>query len=480
MGGVGVICYGCYIPRNRISRKTISEALGWLGRGALSGEKAVANYDEDSLTMAVAAGMDCLKDVDRTKVEGLYFATTTAPYREKESAAIIATALDLPSSIRTADFADCLKAGTTAFLAACECVEAGGLSNMLVCASDCRLAKPGSFQEMITGDGAAAFLIGRENVIATLEGFYSVSYDFPDYWRLEDDRFIRTVEERFVREEGYAKFIHEAISGLLTKYKITVKQITKVAYPCFYPRDHTTIAKRLGFQPDQVQEPLLNSVGEIGTGSPLLSLVAMLEKAQPDDQILIVSYGNGAEALLFKVTHEIERLKDKSLLKRYLDSRQELTSYEKYLVFRGIVPVETGFDEEVASTRLPLTWRERKTILAFYGSRCKRCGTPQYPPQRICVNPECRAIGEMEPYRFSDKRGRLFSYTQDYASSSINPPLIYGVVDFEGGGRFILEITDCRPGSIELNMPVEMTFRKKYVDRLRGIHGYFWKARPLS
>ncbi|MDH5364713.1 MAG: OB-fold domain-containing protein [Dehalococcoidia bacterium] len=479
MAGIGISAYGVYIPRYRLSRKTISEAMGWLSPGALPGEKAVANYDEDSLTMAVAAGVDCLKGADRAGVDGLYFASTTSPYRERESAAIIATALDLSPNIRTADFANSLKAGTRAIVSAYDSVKAKGGRSILVCGSDYRLGKPGSSQEMVFGDGAAALLLGSSGVIASLEGWYSTSYDFPDYRRSEDDKFVRAAEDRFIREEGYAKFIPEAILGLLRKYELETKDFAKVAYPCLNLREHAAIGKRLGFQPNQIQEPLFTAIGESGTASPLMLLVAMLEEAKPGDNILLVSYGNGAEALLFKVTEEIEKVRDRERLKKYLAFKKELTSYEKYLAFRGIIPVEVGPGGEVAPTQLPLTWRERKVILALYGSKCKRCGTPQYPPQRICVNPDCGAVDEMEDYCFSDKRGALFSYTADRVASSIDPPLLYGMIDFDGGGRFVFELTDCELDLLKVGMPVEMSLRRKYLDESRGIHGYFWKAIPI-
>jgi 3-hydroxy-3-methylglutaryl CoA synthase/uncharacterized OB-fold protein len=479
MAGIGISAYGVYIPRYRLSRKAISTAMGWLSPGALPGEKAVANYDEDSLTMAVAAGMDCLMGADRAGVDGLYFASTTFPYRERESAAIIATALDLSPNIRTADFADSLKAGTSAILSACDSVKAEGVRSILVCGSDYRLAKPGSPQEMVFGDGAAALLLGNSRVIASLEGWYSTSYDFPDYRRSEDDKFVRAVEDRFVREEGYAKFIPEAILGLLRKYELETKDFAKVAYPCLNLREHAAIGKRLGFQPSQIKEPLFTAIGESGAASPLMLLVAMLEEAKPGDNILLTSYGNGAEAVLFKVTGEIEKVRDRERLKKRLAFKKELTSYEKYLAFRGIIPVEVGSGGEVAPTQLPLTWRERRVILALYVSKCQRCGTPQYPPQRICVNPDCGAVDDMEDYRFSDKRGVVFSYTADHVASSIDPPLLYGMIDFDGGGRFVFEFTDYERDLLKVGMPVEMSLRRKYFDKPRGIHGYFWKAIPI-
>jgi hydroxymethylglutaryl-CoA synthase len=453
--------------------------MGWLSPGALPGEKAVSNHDEDSLSMGVAAGVDCLKGASRARIDGLYFASSTFPYRERESAAIMATALDLSPNIRTADFANSLKAGTGAVVAACDSVKAKGANNILVCSADCRLGKPGSPQEMLFGDGAAAVLLSHTGVIADLQGWYSASYDFPDYRRSEDDRFVRVAEDRFIREEGYGKFIPEAILGLLEKHNLEARDVAKVAYPCLNLRQHSAVAKGLGFQPEQVQEPLLATVGEAGAASPLMLLIAMLEGARPGDNIVLSSYGNGAEALLFRVTEGIEQVRDRQRVKKSLGFRRELASYEKYLAFRRIIPVEVASGGEVAPTQLPLAWRERKVILALYGSRCRRCGTSQYPPQRICVNPDCKAVDEMEDYRFSDKRGTLFSYTADHVASSIDPPLLYGMIDFDGGGRFVFEFTDCDRESLKIGMPVEMSLRRKYLDEARGIHGYGWKAVPI-
>jgi 3-hydroxy-3-methylglutaryl CoA synthase len=476
---VGISACGAYIPRYRLSRKAISNAFSWLSTASLPGEKAIANFDEDSLTMAVAAAMNSLKEFDRARLDGVYFATTTAAYRERESAAIIATSLDLRQDIRTADFSDSLKSGTAALLSACDSVKAGGAANILLCGADCRLGKPGSAQEMTFGDGAAAFILSNKGVIAGLEGSYSITYDFPDFRRAEHDKFVRTMEDRFVREEGYTKFIPEAISGLMKKYSLEAKDFAKVAFPCLNARQQSTMCKNLGFQPNQIQQPLLGSIGETGTASPLILLIAMLEEAKPGDNILVTSYGSGAEALFFKVTDEITKVETKQWLKKYLDFRAELDSYEKYLVFRNLLPVDTGYNEETAKTELPLTWRERRMILAFVGSRCKHCGTPQYPPQRICVNPNCGATDEMEDYTFSNRKGKVFSFTKDYAAFGLNQPMIYGMIDFDDGGRFVLEITDCEADAIDIGMCVEMSLRRKYFDEPRGIYGYFWKAIPI-
>jgi uncharacterized OB-fold protein len=85
----------------------------------------------------------------------------------------------------------------------------------------------------------------------------------------------------------------------------------------------------------------------------------------------------------------------------------------------------------------------------------------------------------MEPYRFSDRKATLVSFTEDHASTSLNPPLIYGMIEFDGGGRFLFDITDCEAGTLKVGAPLVMSLRRKYLDEVRGINGYFWKGVPV-
>jgi 3-hydroxy-3-methylglutaryl CoA synthase len=463
-----------------MNHNTIFFSVGFLGTFPAPGENAVANYDEDTLSMAAAAGIDCLNGIKREKVDGLYLATTSQPYMLRQNSAIIATALDLQSGIRTADFVSSAKAGTSALLSAFDAVKGGTSSSVLVCASDCRLSKPGSPQEPLYGDGAAALLLGSDDVIATFEGSYCVSYDFPDRWRAAGEKFEHAWEDRFIRDEGYARMIPEVISGLLKKYNLNINDFTKIAYPCLYDREHSAIAKRLGIEAGRIQDTLLDKIGDTGSTSPLMMLAAALEDAKPGDNILVVSFGNGGDALFFKVTEGIKGLADRRGVKKNLASKKELSSYEKYLAFRNLAPMDLGMRaEESVRTPMSTLFRERRSILSLCGSKCKRCGTPQYPAQRVCVNPDCGAVDEMESYRFSDKNGIIFTYTGDNLAASIDPPAIYGFVDFDGGGRFWFDLTDCDLDSVKVGMPVQMTFRRRYVDEASGVYGYSWKAAPI-
>lgn len=125
-------------------------------------------------------------------------------------------------------------------------------------------------------------------------------------------------------------------------------------------------------------------------------------------------------------------------------------------------------------------WRERNIISTLSGVKCMNCGTPQIhtigQKIRICV--QCQSKDDFEKYRFSDKKASLFTYAIDHLQPTKNPPGLNGVIDFEGGGRLICELTDYDLDKVEIGMPVEMTFRK--LSEGKGIVNYFWKAKPMN
>ncbi len=477
----GIVGYGVYLPYYRLKRETIFKAMGWFNPGIAGlsrGEKAVANYDEDSLTMAVAAGNECLRDFNREEIKALYLASTTLPNRERGNASIAGTAINLSPNTRTAEFSGCIKSGTTALITALGESES---EVTMICASDSRLGKAGGSLEQLFGDGAAAVLVGSEGIIASLIGHYSLSYDFADLRRLESDKFTRSWEERWIREAGYFKIIPDAINGVLTKCGLQMDDISKIIYPPISARDHQVMTKRLGLDPSKVQAPLIDTVGNTGSAHPLIMLVGALEEAHAGDKILMASYGSGSDALIFEVTEEIKNLKARDKLEKNLNYKRELDQYTKYLSFKGMLEKEIGIrGEEVAPTSLSVAWREQNAVLKLVGSKCKACGTPQFPRDSMCINPECGVVEQMEDYSFSDKAGQLFTYTADHLAYSEDPPALYGIVDFEGGGRYWFDIADCSMDSLEVGQSVQMTFRRRYRDESRGVSGYFWKAMPFK
>ncbi|MFZ4759831.1 MAG: hypothetical protein ACOYLX_16830, partial [Burkholderiaceae bacterium] len=155
----GILSFGAYLPRARLQRKAVAAANGWFApglKGLAKGERTIGNWDEDPITMAVEAARDCLGDTDRSRLNGLVFASTTHPFADRQNATVVATALNLPSALRTSDAAGSLRAATGALMAALE-----GRERTLVVAAEMRRAKAASTQEMHYGDGAAAMLVGQ-------------------------------------------------------------------------------------------------------------------------------------------------------------------------------------------------------------------------------------------------------------------------------------------------------------------------------
>jgi hydroxymethylglutaryl-CoA synthase len=208
-----------------------------------------------------------------------------------------------------------------------------------------------------------------------------------------------------------------------------------------------------------------------------MMLAAALEEASPGDRILLASYGNGADAFSIEVTESIGRLAERRGIRRHLASKRMVNNYETYVRWRGLMTLEPARRPERPPMSISELWRERRQLLALYGKRCTACGTPQYEvrPGRVCV--VCQAKDQFEPYRFADKKGKIFTFTQDRLQTSNDPPNTAVVVDFDGGGRAMFDLTDRDPDGVEVMMPVEMTFRKLYFNR--GVHNYYWKARPV-
>jgi hydroxymethylglutaryl-CoA synthase len=471
----GITSVGVYIPIYRLNREEIGKM--WGGRSG-GGAKAVTGYDEDTVTMAVAAVLDCLQR-GGTGVNALSLATTTAPYREKLSAAIVASVADLEAECHAADFTDSLRAGAAALKSALDAVNAGSAKRAVVVASDSRQGAAKGALEQTLGDGAAALMIGSEKVIAEVEGSYSIFNDFTDIWRTDDDKFPRSTEGRFIDEVGYLPTMQSVINGLLKKYKLAMTDFAAVVYYASDIRQHAALARRLKLEKTQVQDPLYNDIGNTGTAAGFLMLAAALEKAKPGDRILFAGYGDGADAFIFRVTDEIKKFQKNPVISQRLAGKMSV-SYGQYVTWRGLVQAEASTLPDRPPISLQSRWRERKAITALYGLKCKKCGTPQIvqigQTPRVCVN--CQTKDEFEPYKFSDKKGILFTYAIDQLMPTLNPPGVNGVVDFEGGGRFICELTDCDINKLSVGMPVEMTYRKMFT--YKGIINYFWKAKPVE
>lgn len=469
---VGIISYGVHVPKHRLSRSVIADH--WGSRG-LPGERAVANYDEDSLTMAVAAARDCLNKTDTPRVDALYFASTTAPYKEKQSAALIAAVLACDAQTRTIDFGNSLRSGTSAITAAVNAVACGSIETALVCISDMRLAHPKSFHEMLFGDGAVALLIGKENLIAEVEHITSVFDEIQDTWRSDKDLFIRTAEARFAEDYGYGRVVKNAVFQILKKCNLKPEDFTSICSNFSNAKLAMKLFAGLGFDPkQQLSSDLHQSIGDTGAALSVMYLAAALEQSKPGQRILIANYGSGCDVMCVKT---IDKIASRASVTRQLENKLALDSYSKYLVWRELIDVQPPARPPV-NERQPTPaaqFRETKGELTLSGTQCEACGTPQYPPQRVCMI--CKTKDQFTPYNFSNLKGKVTTFSHDHIMETLDPPVTLTVVDFDGGGRIMCDMTDRDPEKVEVGMDVEMTFRKLYY--VGGIYNYWWKCKPV-
>ena len=135
--------------------------------------------------------------------------------------------------------------------------------------------------------------------------------------------------------------------------------------------------------------------------------------------------------------------------------------------------------EAPTQAAMTVLWRKRQMLTGLIGGRCTECGTPQFPKMDICVNPDCNRFHTQEDYPFADEPAFIKSFTGDLLAVSIDPPAVYGMIQFENGGRFMADFTDCELGDVRVGQQVALAFRRRFVDKERGFSGYFWKAIPI-
>jgi 3-hydroxy-3-methylglutaryl CoA synthase/NAD(P)-dependent dehydrogenase (short-subunit alcohol dehydrogenase family)/putative sterol carrier protein len=481
---VGITSYGAYIPQLRLERMAIFQAMGWLAPALMmvaQGERSMCNWDEDTITMAVAAARDCLRGRDKQKMDGLYLASTTLPFADRQNAGIVSAALNLNDNLIAADFAASQKASTTALITALESVVSGQRHHLMVAASDRRETRAADFYEMWFGDGAAALMVGDSDVIAEYKGSYSVSFEFVDHYRGADKKYDYVWEERWARDAGYSRIIPEVVNGLLEKLALTIADVDKLVYPCVFKRDHRNIARQLGAAQEALVDNMHEICGETGTAHPFIMFISALEQAQPGDRMVVVGFGQGANALLFEVTENIMHLSERNGVAGSLAHKKTTNNYLKWLKFRDLMQTEMGIRAEAPTqTATTVLWRKNKMLLGLVGGKCTACNTPQFPKTDICVNPACGAFHSQEDYEFADVPARVKTFTADMLSVSVDPPAIYGMVQFDGGGRLTADFTECELDDLKVGLPVQMAFKRKGRDPERGFVNYFWKAVPVT
>jgi 3-hydroxy-3-methylglutaryl CoA synthase len=479
---VGIHAFGGYVPPLRLSREEIAAAHAWVNPGLRShgkGDRSVAGWDEDVVTMAVETARDCLSGYGREAIVGVFLGTTTPPFADRPSAGLVTAALGLAEEVSAQDVTGSQRAGTGALLIGLDGARARG-GAYLVIASERRATPAATTAELTAGHGAACLVVGPGAGIAGLLGSASLTVDFVDHFRAQGAEFDYQWEERWVRDEGYLKIVPRAIAAALADAQVSPQEVKHFCLHCSIPRVDKQVARLAGFSEKSVVGNLAMGCGDIGAAHPVAMLVSALERASPGEIIVVAGFGQGSDVLVFRATEAIVAFRQKGTgIRKWLD-RGRPVSYVRYLTLNGLLEVNRGIRAEADNgTGLSALYRHRDLVDRFVGGRCESCGTFQIPRTRICVNPDCGAVDSQKYHSFADSFGRIVSWSADNLIYTPDPPAYYGMVDFEEGGRLMLDFANIDRTQLSVGMRVQMVFRVKDYDSVRGFRRYFWKAAPI-
>ncbi len=470
----GLLAATRYVPRLRLERSEVLNQHRWMApglRGLAKGRRAIAHWDEDSVTMAVEAARQLQQALPAVAAAELTLASTTLPFADRLNAGIVASAIGLAPEAVLRDVGSSARAALTELAAALRRTD--GAAAHLVVASERRTPKPASTQEMIFGDGAAAALVGRGPVVAVHVASRSTHADLVDHFRQAGAENDYGWEERWVRDEGYLKIAVDTIAACLADAGVAASEVAHFAMPAPLARVNDAVARRLGIAASALVSAEHDTVGDLGSAQPLAMLDIALRAAAPGALILVAAFASGCDALLLR----------RSALPcpgGVPGPGRAETSYLKYLSFTGRVELEWGMRAEMDNkAALTAAWRDHARAARFEGGRCEACSTVQFPRSRVCVNPDCKAQDRQLPTSLADLPARVLSHTSDFLAYTPNPPFQFGHIDFEGGGRVMMEFADTDADELKVGLPLRMVYRIKDFDRLRGFRRYFWKATPL-
>lgn len=459
----GIASYGIYLPRHRLPLSVLSGSARQGGP-----ERTLAWADEDSITLGLEAARRALAGRDRSAVDLLLFATTTHAYSEKQGAALLATALGLEKSVRTADVGNSLRSGASALVAALDAIEAGRAREALVIIADVRQGAPGSDLERSGGDAAVAFVVTGTGGRADFIGTTSATEELVDVWRRSGDRFTHSWEDRFTSTYGQVNPLVDAGRHLAARYADQSHTNWIWALSAASARTLASVSRSLQLKPEMIQDGLFGSVGFSGAAHAPLLLAAALDRAVTGDHVAMVAHGDGAEALLFRVSAPAGQ----PALQPALDARVPVASPAAYRKARGLdlTEYEPADDPGISAT---VHFRERAENLRLQGQRCQ-CGEPQFPKGRVCIR--CGTRDSFIAEDFAERGGRIVTYTLDAFFPSPNPPTAVGIVQVDNGPRLYLQIADIPAGQIDIGLPVYFAFRRIHEAGRRP--NYFWKAVP--
>ncbi len=341
---VGIVAYGVYIPIYRIKVEEIAKVWGQdaekIKSNLLISEKSVASYDEDAVTLAVEASRNCLKmaGINPKDIQAIYVGSESHPYAVKPSGTIVAEAIGATPDVMLVDLEFACKAGTAAMQICFGLVKANMIKYGLAIGSDTAQSSPGDPLEYTAASGAAAFLIGKDGIIAELEGTVSYTTDTPDFWRRAKQDYPKH-GGRFTGEPAYFKHIYNAAKNLMEKLGLKPSDFNHVVFHQPNGKFPLRVAKMLGFNKEQLKLGfIVDKIGNTYSASSLIGFCRVLDYAKPNERVLLVSYGSGAgsDAFSFIIKDGIEE-KRKRINKNvdFYINHKKYIDYSIYVKFRN-------------------------------------------------------------------------------------------------------------------------------------------------
>jgi 3-hydroxy-3-methylglutaryl CoA synthase len=472
----GLIGYGAYIPYYRLERTRIA---GVLGSGGGSGTRSVAAYDEDTTSMAVAAGRAALAGLPkgggapaRASVRQLFFATTVPAYADKTNATAVHAALRLPADALAVDMAGAVRSGVGALVTAAQ----APVPAMAVLA-DIRTGLPGGADERDGGDGAAAFVFGGDAglpVLAEIMGQGSATAEFLDRWRAPGSAASRVWEERF-GEQAYGPLAEAAIGDALKQAGLTPGQVDHLIVAGLPARAVSRTVRAAGVPAEAIADNHAASIGNAGAAQAGILLADVLDRAGPGETVLLVVLADGATALALRTTEALAAHRQPQPVAAQIAAGSTALDYATFLSWRGFLDREPPRRPDPDPVAAPPAQRRADWKFGLVAAKCTRCGTRSLPPNRVCQ--QCHAMDEMNPEPLADVPATVTTYTVDRLAYTPSPPVLMVVLDFDGGGRMRCQLTDAAEDEVRIGLRAEMTFRRLVT--AAGVHNYFWKARPL-
>ncbi|KKQ41809.1 MAG: hypothetical protein US60_C0029G0009 [Microgenomates group bacterium GW2011_GWC1_37_8] len=338
---VGIVGYGVSIPYARISTEEIAKA--W-ERAFNPGEslkvkvKAVPNFDEDTVTLSVEAGLNAIKrsSIKVDAIKALYIGSESHPYAVKPSSGIVGDALGINPFSFSADTEFACKAGTAAIQIVVGLVASGLIEYGLAIGADTAQGAPGDALEYTAAAGAGAFILGKNKLVAELIDTLSFTTDTPDFWR-RPNKVYPQHGGRFTGEPSYFRHIQEATNAFLEKTKTKAKDYDYVVFHMPNGKFPRTIAQKLGFTDSQIQNSLVvDLIGNPYSAASMIGLAHVLDHAKPNQTILVTSYGSGAgsDSFSFVTTKELPFVQKKAKTADDYINRKKYISYTRYARLR--------------------------------------------------------------------------------------------------------------------------------------------------